>query len=123
MVQQRSMPETQNENDPRLMEFLRDKVNTFVRWDLIRFFHDNPYTVNTADAIARYTGRDVRTVEAELKGLVEVSILRLKQAGTTTLFGYTTDPTIRELVEQFLLACDDREFRKRAINQVLRGMR
>lgn len=122
-VQQPSMPETQNGNDPRLMEFLRDKVNTFVRWDLIRFFHDNPYTVNTAEAIAQYTGRDVRTVEAELLGLVEANVLRVKQSGSTTIFGYTTDASVRELVAQFLLACDDREFRKQAIHQVLNGMR
>jgi hypothetical protein len=62
--------------DPRLLEFIRTKVNSFIKWDLVRFFHDNPHTTDTADSIARYTGRDVRTVEPELQQLVSTGVLQ-----------------------------------------------
>ncbi len=52
--------------DPRLLELIQTRINSFIKWDLVRFFHDNPHTTDTADSIARYTGRDVRTVEPEL---------------------------------------------------------
>ena len=60
MVQQHSVSESQSDIDPTLMKFLREKVSTFVRWDLIRFFNDNPHAMDTAENIAQYIGREVR---------------------------------------------------------------
>ena len=48
-----------NDIDPRLLELIHTRINSFIKWDLVRFFHDNPHTADTADSIARYTGRDV----------------------------------------------------------------
>ena len=122
MVQQHSISDMQGDTDPKLMEFLREKVNTFVRWDLIRFFHDNPHAMDTAENIAHYIGRDVRPVEAELVGLVEDNVLKLNQTASVKVFALASDPATRELVNRFVLACDDRQFRVKAINQVIRGM-
>ena len=41
--------------DPQMLEFLQTKVNSFVKWDLVHFFHDNPHTTDTAENIARWT--------------------------------------------------------------------
>jgi len=122
MVQQHSISDMQGDTDPKLMEFLREKVNTFVRWDLIRFFHDNAHAMDTAENIAHYIGRDVRPVEAELLGLVEDKVLKLNQTANVKVFALSSDPAIREVVNRFVLACDDRQFRVKAINQVIRGM-
>lgn len=112
----------QGDVDPKIMEFLRDKVNTFVRWDLIRFFNDNPHAMDTAENIAHYIGRDVRPVETELMGLVEDKVLKLNQTANVKVFALTSDPNTRDMVHHFVLACDDRQFRVKAINQVIRGM-
>jgi hypothetical protein len=122
MVQQQSISDMQGDTDPKLMEFLREKVNTFVRWDLIRFFHDNPHAMDTAENIAHYIGREVRPVETELLGLVDDKVLKLNQNASVKVFSLASDPTIREMVNRFVLACDDRQFRVKAINQVIRGM-
>ena len=61
--------------DPELLEFLRTKVNSFVKWDLIRFFHENPHTTDTATNIARYAGRRQETTEQELSELADRGIL------------------------------------------------
>ncbi len=108
--------------DPRLLDFIRTKVNSFIKWDLVRFFHDNPHTTDTADGIARYTGRDVRTVEPELKQLVNTGVLQSSAINDLTVYTLATDADTRKLINRFILACDDRQFRVKAIYHVIRGM-
>ena len=122
MVQQSSVEQTHGDMEPALLEFLRTKVNSFVKWDLIRFFHDNPHAMETADNIAGYIGRDTRSVESALSGLVDTGVLRVKQVSDQNIYQFSKDPTVRNLVNQFVLACDDRNFRMKAINQVIREM-
>lgn len=109
--------------EPGLLDFLREKVNSFVKWDLVRFFHDNPHAADTAESIARYTGRDVRTIEDELAGLVEASVLQQREVSGVKIYTLAQDPAMRALINRFVLACDDRQFRVKAIYHVIRGMR
>ena len=108
---------------PQLLEFLKTKVNSFVKWDLVRFFHENPNTTDTAENIARYAGRDVATIEVELDELVGAGVLNRQRIGDLTVYSLADDPTMRSLVDQFILACDDRQFRVKAIYHIIRGMR
>ena len=109
--------------DPEMLDFLHDKVNSFVKWDLVRFFHDNPHAADTADSIARYTGRDVRTIADELIGLVTVGVLEQTELSGQTIYMLTADQAMRDLISEFVRACDDRMFRVKAIYHVIRGMR
>ena len=61
--------------DATWQKFLRHKVNSFIKWDLVRFFHDNPHTADTAENIARVVGRDAGTVSLELDGLAKAEML------------------------------------------------
>ena len=108
---------------PQLLEFLKTKVNSFVKWDLVRFFHENPNTTDTAENIARYAGRDVATIEIELDELVGVGVLNRQRIGDLIVYSLADDPTVRSLVDLFILACDDRQFRVKAIYHIIRGMR
>jgi predicted transcriptional regulator len=109
--------------DPKLLEFLRTKVNSFVKWDLVRFFHDNPHTTDTAENIARYAGRDPRTIESELIELARAGVLEMQQVGNYKVYTLVTDSEMRTLIDRFILACDDRQFRVKAIYHVIRGMK
>lgn len=122
MAQTNLSPQTLNNIAPHLLSFLRDKVNTFVKWDLIRFFHDNPYAAETAENIAHSTGRDARTVETELDGLVDAGVLRQKTVSEFKIYMLASDAETRDIIQQFVAACDDRQFRIEAINFVIRGM-
>jgi len=108
---------------PQLLEFLKTKVNSFVKWDLVRFFHENPNTTDTAENIARYAGRDISTIEVELDELVGAGVLHRQTIGDLIVYSLADDPQIRSLVDQFILACDDRQFRVKAIYHIIRGMR
>ena len=34
-----------NDMDPALLDFVKVKVNSFIKWDLVRFFYENPNTL------------------------------------------------------------------------------
>lgn len=123
MVQHSVSRVVMDDIDPHLLRFLRDKVNSFVKWDLVRFFHDNPHAADTAENIARYTGRDVRTIADELKGLVEAGVLEKNEVSGLTIYMLVSDEAMRGLIRDFVRACDDRQFRVKAIYHVIRGMR
>ncbi len=123
MVQNSVSRVVMDDIDPHLLRFLRDKVNSFVKWDLVRFFHDNPHAADTAENIARYTGRDMRTIADELKGLVEAGVLEQNEVSGMTIYLLATDESMRGLIRDFVRACDDRQFRVKAIYHVIRGMR
>ena len=108
---------------PQLLEFLKTKVNSFVKWDLVRFFHENPNTTDTAENIARYAGRDVSTIEVEMDELVGAGVLDRQRIGDLTVYSLIDNPTMRALVDRFIMACDDRQFRVKAIYHIIRGMR
>ncbi len=109
--------------DPQLLKFLQTKVNSFVKWDLVRFFHDNPHTTDTADNIARYAGRSVETIRVELAELAQGGVLEENQLGDMTVYSLAQDLHARELLEQFVKASDDRQFRVKAIYHIIRGTR
>ncbi len=109
--------------NPELLDFLQKKVNSFVKWDLIRFFHDNPHTTDTADNIARYAGRSVETIRTELGELTQDGVLDENQLGEMVVYSLAPDPKTRELLQQFVRASDDRQFRVKAIYHIIRGTR
>ena len=109
--------------DPRLLEFLQSKVNSFVKWDLVNLFHDSPHTTDTADNIARYVGRGVEAIHTELAELVHDGVLEESQLGGMLVYSLASDPYIREMLDRFVKASDDRQFRVKAIYHIIRGMR
>ena len=109
--------------DPDLLTFLRTKVNSFVKWDLIRFFYENPHTTDTAENIARYAGRNVETTREELADLADQEILARSQLGEMTVYSLTNNPETLSVIQRFIEASDDRQFRVKAIYHIIRGMR
>ncbi len=109
--------------DPHLLNFLQTSVNSFVKWDLVRFFHDNPHAADTADNIARYIGRDPHLVADELAGLVETGVLHQNDVPGARIIALSSDPEVQAVVKDFLVACADRQFRVKAIYHVIRAMR
>jgi len=116
-------PRLGDDLDPQMVSFLQNKVNTFVKWDLIRFFHDNPHTADTAENIARFTGRDILAITDELAQLVEANVLIGQMVSGRAIYRLADDRQMREMVNNFVRACDDRMFRVKAIYHVIRSMR
>lgn len=109
--------------DPEVLEFLKTAVNTFVKWDLVLFFYENPNTADAAANIARYIGRDAASIQVELDELVNVGVLQREFAADLAVYSLTSDARIRERIRQFASASDDRQFRVKAIYHLIRGTR
>lgn len=108
--------------DSKFSEFLQHTVNSFVKWDLIRFFHDNPHARDTAESIARYTGRETGEIIHELDQLATDGVLHVEDINDHRVYTLVEDKATRETIHAFMKACENRDFRVEAINQVIRGM-
>ena len=109
--------------DPTLLDFVKNKVNSFIKWDLVRFFHENPHTTDTVENIAKYAGRNVTAVEPELEELVDSGIMKKTLLGEVPIYALAIDEETRTLVDKFIMACEDRHFRVKAVYHIIRGMR
>ena len=107
--------------DPRLLRFLRTNIDSFVKWDLVRFFHENPHTTDTVSNIARYAGRSVDIVGTGLAELAQDGVLEESHLGDMTVYSLVPDAEIRGLLKQFVEASDDRQFRIKVIYHIIRG--
>jgi len=112
-----------NDMDPALLDFVKAKVNSFIKWDLVRFFYENPNTADTVENIAKYAGRNAAAVEPELEEMVESGVMQKREVEGTVIYSLAENEDMRELVDQFILACDDRHFRVKAVYHIIRGMR
>lgn len=112
-----------NDMDPELLDFVRNKVNTFIKWDLLKFFHENPNTADTAENIARYVGRSATAVKAEAQQLVESGLMEMRLVDDLPIYTLTRNQETKQLVNQFLRACEDRNFRVKVVYHIIRGMR
>lgn len=112
-----------NDMDPELLEFVRNKVNTFIKWDLLKFFHENPNTADTAENIARYVGRSATAVKSEAQQLGESGLMEMRLVDDLPIYTLTRNQETKQLVNQFLRACEDRNFRVKVVYHIIRGMR
>jgi hypothetical protein len=112
-----------NDMDPGLLAFVQTKVTSFIKWDLMRFLNENPHTLDSADNIARYTGRNVTDVQPELDELVETDVLSKRLLNDMAVYSLSPDENTRQLLGQFVAACQDRSFRLKAVYHIIQNMR
>ena len=112
-----------NDMDPGLLDFVRNKVNSFIKWDLVRFFHENPNTADSVENIAKYAGRNVSAVKPEVEELVEAGVMEKRIVGEIPVYRLSNGEEMRHLVDSFVEACEDRHFRVKAVYHIIRGMR
>ncbi len=109
--------------DPQLLDLVKNRVNTFIKWDLIRFLRDNPNTADTEENIAKYIGRNAATVEPEVRELVSSQIMEVRTVNGVNIYSLSQDAEMRAVLDRFIEACEDRHFRVKVIYHIVRGMR
>jgi hypothetical protein len=109
--------------DARLLDFIKTKVNSFIKWDLVRFFYENTSTTDSVENIAKYAGRNTTAVQTELEELVESGVIEMQLVEDLPVYALASDEEMRQLIEKFILACEDRHFRVKAVYHIIRGMR
>lgn len=111
------------ETNPRLIEFMEKNLDSLVKWDLLQFFFSKPDLMGPAPKIASLTGRDLRRVEAELKDMATKGLLDVHEKSGVRLYQLAENRETRAMIEQFLRACDNRQFREAAIYHTVMARR
>jgi len=119
MAEQDFRDRLMNDMDPTLLDFIKNKVNTFIKWDIVKFFFQNPHTTDTAQSIARYIGREIQAVEPDLEALAIDELVIATLLDDTKIYTYTNNQAIQALVTQFMIACQDRHFRVKMVYHIL----
>ena len=115
------MSDIMDEMDPRVLDFVKQHVTTFTRWDTLRFFHENPYTQDTAENLARYVGRSPDVIRQEAQEMAEEGIFRSLGRGEHTVYLLTEDTDTRRLIASLVEAARDRNFRMKLVYHILRA--
>jgi hypothetical protein len=101
--------------DSLLLDFIKNKVNSFIKWD--------PNTTDSVENIAKYAGRNTAAVQAELEELVESGVMETQLVDDLLVYSLASGKDMRRLVNEFILACEDRHFRVKAVYHIIRSMR
>ena len=103
---------------PTVTRFVERHIRSLLAWDIVVFFHRNPTAVLDVPGLSSRLGRRVEEVEPEVGDLCDGDILNC----TGGLIRYDPTPELRDQVEQFVDACQDRGRRLALIAQVLHGI-
>lgn len=108
--------------DPQVGAFVEEYIDSFISWDLIIFFHENPYTVGSPSSIAMSIGRLGSDIEPYLEKLADKGVLTREyrgQGGSETIYAYKPEPGFEKMVIEFKRALKDRASRLIIVSKVL----
>lgn len=86
-----------------LKEFVEGYVDSFVAWDLILFFYNNPEVTGDVVTLATRLGREEEAVEVAAKTLTAKGILREEAKG---IFTYRLSERTAEQIKKFVSALE-----------------
>ncbi len=121
MVQLLTQEQGTMEMDNTWSVFIQTKVNSFTKWDLLHFFHDNPHAQDSAENIASFIGKETSSVRHALEDLCRTAILECDTRSGEVIYRLTTRKEVHQTVNDFIKACHNREFRAKAIYTVLKS--
>ena len=79
-------------------QMLAALLSSEIKGDLLALFHRNPGLVDSLDGVARRIGRTGGVVEADVKSLVDLGVLKVKVIGSSEVF-FLNRSRDRELLE------------------------
>jgi len=98
-----------------ITRFVDQHVRSLLTWDVLVFFHRTPDAVLDVDGLATRLGRRVEELQPEVQELCRDRILECSGG----LVRYRPDAELRETVESFVAACQERGRRLALIALVL----
>ncbi len=111
-----------NNIDPEVSSFVEEYIDSFITWDLILFFYENPFTVGSPSSIAMSIGRLDSDVLPYLELLVGKKVLTSElqvRESAETIYSYVPDRQFEARVEGFRKSLKDRTSRLMIVSKVL----
>jgi hypothetical protein len=77
-------------------------LDSFVKWELLRFLHDNPNLEGAVEDLARYTGRDETELKPAAKALQTAGLFRQGEGEFGYTYSLTSDEELRGLIDHLV---------------------
>lgn len=90
------------EVDVDLLAFVERYATGAMKWDIIAFFGENPYTGDTARSIAQRIGRSLDIVLPDLIDLAMVGLLERIKIDGAVVFQLTQEQALRQTTFNFV---------------------
>lgn len=96
--------------DAEMKRIASSLLESQTRWDLVRFFHSNPFVIHTANGLANMVGRQPKLVQAEVEALVREGVLRRlpQDEDIPPIYSYEPRPKVHLVIELIDSACGSR---------------
>ncbi len=97
--------------DKSTRKFLLAVGPSALKWDLIRFYHSNPFALHTTHSLATFTGRRPDEVSKTIDTLVELGVLAKISQGEDhpPIYSFEPNDQIRQAVDKLVMLFANRE--------------
>ena len=85
-------------------KFIEEVVNTFNKIEILSFFYENPYTIDSAEGISHWISRKKDDILQDLEDLVVSRILQSEKAEESFLYRYSPPDHIHKIISNILSA-------------------
>jgi|SRR5450759_2811310 hypothetical protein len=113
------MTESGLPRDDELEGFVRDYLVSFAAWDMLVLLHAQPDLADSLSGLAFRLGRAERDVREASRAMIEGGLLVPMAGEEQDVFGVTSDPHMLELLERFVEASSERDWRLDLVRRVL----
>ncbi len=106
--------------------FIKNYVDSFVKWEIIQFFHSHQLQIFSVAELARQINRPAKTLKSELHDLSTKGFLAETQEDQEIIYSFEPgekqagDQELGVLLDQFIEFCKTREGRLRVIYKILK---
>jgi len=88
--------------DPETLDFIQKYLTSYTKWEVMKYFAENPASVETPSGFARRTGKDVRQIQEALKSLARTGIISNGHGGENGGYTLTADETQRATLQKIV---------------------
>jgi predicted MarR family transcription regulator len=113
--------------DEHMEQFMAHYVNSFIKWELVNYFHEHPRTSFKVADLAKALNRPAEPLKHELQELADEGLLRETKNAKKMEYLYqpelekSRDRELSERLTQFVHLCRTREGRLRVIYKILKN--
>jgi hypothetical protein len=97
-------------------KFVEEYVDSFISWDILLFFYNNPGALESSESLSNRLGRNEKDVSAGLRALATKGVLL---SATKGIYQSNPDPQFQARVKAFNDALSIAPTRLSILNQVL----
>jgi hypothetical protein len=106
--------------------FIERYANSFVKWEVVQFYHDHPKKWFKLEALADALNRPIKILKKEMQELHELGFLEQEKDGKSFTYQFAPAQTsegkaMEQTLKRFIAICHDREGRLRVVYKLLKN--